>query len=133
MSEKTYEVLEPVRIHRKSRDVGARVVAHPGHVADLVGSGVLREVGDADDDRSNGDSAQFEANTNAGTAMDTTQSGAPDGREDDAQGGEDATQTVIDTVKPADVPPVTKPTKPAAKTSATKPSAKRGAASKARK
>ena len=42
MSEKTYEVLEPVRIHRKSRDVGATVVAHPDHVADLVSSGVLR-------------------------------------------------------------------------------------------
>ena len=36
MSEKTYEVLEPVRIHRKSRDVGATVVAHPDNVDDLV-------------------------------------------------------------------------------------------------
>ncbi|MCA8075564.1 hypothetical protein [Burkholderia cepacia] len=124
MSEKTYEVLEPVRIHRKSRDVGALVVAHPDHVADLVGSGVLREVGDADDDRSNGGGAQLEANTNPDTAMDATQSGATDGHKDGPQGGEGTAPSVKATADVSTALSVTKPTKPAAK---------RGAASKARK
>ncbi|ARL94387.1 hypothetical protein [Burkholderia pseudomallei] len=124
MSEKTYEVLEPVRIHRKSRDVGARVVALPDHVADLVGNGVLREVGDANDDRSARDGAQLETDANRGTSMDATQSGASDGHEDGSQGGEGTGPSMKATVDMSDASAVTKPTKPAAK---------RGAASKARK
>ncbi|MBS6360797.1 hypothetical protein [Burkholderia sp.] len=129
MSEKTYEVLEPVRIHRKSRDVGATVVAHPDHVADLVSSGVLREVGNADEDRSTSAGAQLEANTESGTTMDATQSGASAGREDAAQGSEGAAKPVT----APDVQAVSKPTKPAVKTRSAKPAAKRGAASKGRK
>ncbi|ARL27784.1 hypothetical protein [Burkholderia pseudomallei] len=133
MSEKTYEVLEPVRIHRRSRDVGARVVAHPDHVADLVGSGVLREVGDVDCDRSILDGAQLEADANPGTSMDATQSGASDGHEDGSQGGEGTAPSMKATVDLSDALPATTPTKPAAKPSGTKPGAKRGAASKVRK
>ncbi|WP_176042675.1 hypothetical protein [Burkholderia stabilis] len=133
MSEKTYEVLEPVRIHRRSRDVGTLVVAHPDHVADLVGNGVLREVDDASDDRSVRDGAQLEANANPGTSMDVAQSGVSDGHEDDSQGGESTGSSMNTTAGVSDAAPVTKPTKPAAKTSAAKPSAKRGAAPKARK
>ncbi|UTV56166.1 hypothetical protein [Burkholderia arboris] len=133
MSEKTYEVLEPVRIHRRSRDVGALVVAHPDHVTDLVGNGVLREIGNVDDDRSTGDGSQLEANTNPGTAMDAPESGASVGHEDGAQGGEGTAPSVKTAADVSDVPSVTKSTKPAAKSGATKPAAKRGAASKARK
>lgn len=133
MSEKTYEVLEPVRIHRRSRDVGALVVAHPDHVADLVGNGVLREVGDVDDDRSTGDGSQLEGNAIPGTLMDAAQSCASDGHEDRAQGDEGADRTISDAANASDVAPVSKPTKPAAKSTAKKPAVTRSAAPKGRK
>ncbi|MGK8199522.1 hypothetical protein [Burkholderia cepacia] len=128
MSEKTYEVLEPVRIHRKSRAVGALVDAHPDHVDDLVRSGVLREVGSADGSRAAGNGSQLEADANSGTAMDASQSSTSTGGEGAPQGGEGTKESVTE-AGPA-VPPVTKP---AAKAAATRPAAKRGAAAKGRK
>jgi hypothetical protein len=57
MSEKkTYEVLEPVRLDRRSRAVGDMVEAHPDEVAELVGT-VLREV-DADEGAGEGHGQQ---------------------------------------------------------------------------
>ncbi|WP_069353861.1 hypothetical protein [Burkholderia cenocepacia] len=121
MSEKTYEVLEPVRIHRKSRAVGALVDAHPDHVDDLVRGGVLREVGDADRNRTTDNGSQLEANANSGTTMDASQASTSAGSEGAPQGGEGTKEPVSEAVKPA------------AKTTATRPAAKRGAAPKGRK
>ncbi|VWB94912.1 hypothetical protein BLA13014_04428 [Burkholderia aenigmatica] len=129
MSEKTYEVLEPVRIHRKSRAVGAFVDAHPDHVDDLVRSGVLREVADADGNRAAGDGSQLEADANSGTAMDASQSSTSTGGEGAPQGGEGTKEPVSEAAKSPVVPPITK----SAKTSSTRPAAKRGAAAKGRK
>ncbi|WP_175682538.1 hypothetical protein [Burkholderia cenocepacia] len=128
MSEKTYEVLEPVRIHRKSRAVGAFVDAHPDHVDDLVRSGVLREVGDADGNRAAGNGSQLEADANSGTAMDASQSSTSTGGEGAPQGGEGTKEPV--TEAGTAVPPVTKPVTKAA---ATRPAARRGATAKGRK
>ncbi|WP_322037204.1 hypothetical protein [Burkholderia cepacia] len=133
MSEKTYEVLEPVRIHRKSRDAGSYVVALPDQVTDLVGDGVLREVGDVAEDRATGDGSQLEGSANHGTSMDAAKSGASDEHEDGTQGGEGTDKPVSDAADASGVMPVSKPTKPAAKSSLTKPAAKRGTALKAGK
>ncbi|CAJ3050900.1 Uncharacterised protein [Burkholderia pseudomallei] len=132
MSNTTYEVLAPVRIHRKSRAVGERVVAPPEHVADLVASGVLRAVEAADDDQSARAVALAEASANSGTALDAAKSGASAGNQGSAQGGADATGPVTDDTKAPDTPPVDKATTPAAQSGASKPAAKRGSASKAR-
>ncbi|VWC95975.1 hypothetical protein BLA17378_04902 [Burkholderia aenigmatica] len=129
MSEKTYEVLEPVRIHRKSRAVGAFVDARPDHVDDLVRSGVLREVGAAGGDRAAGNGSQLEADAGSGTAMDASQSSTSAGNEGAPQGGEGTKEPVSEAAKGPVVPRATK----SAKTSATQPAAKRGAAAKGRK
>ncbi|WP_342320491.1 hypothetical protein [Burkholderia pseudomallei] len=132
MSDTTYEVLAPVRIHRKSRAVGERVVGHPDQVADLVASGVLRAVETPDDGQSARAAALAEASANSGAAPDVAKSGASAGNEGSAQGGADATGPVTDVAKAPDTPPVDKATTPAAKSGASKPAAKRGTASKAR-
>ncbi|MCA8478248.1 hypothetical protein [Burkholderia multivorans] len=125
MSEKrSYEVLVPVRFERRSRAVGARIDAHPDHVADLVAGCVLRAVDDAATDRPADDGGRLEGNANSRAAMEAAQPGASTGHEGTPQGSE------------GEVKPVTNPTKASTAQpgdTTTKSATKRSGAQKARK
>ncbi|MEZ7785004.1 hypothetical protein O4A46_24725 [Cupriavidus gilardii] len=78
MSEmKTYEVLAPVRLYRRSRGVGAIVHAHPEDVRDLVGT-TLRELAEDDSGADQGgEGTSGSAAALAGTAPPPSDGHAP--------------------------------------------------------
>ncbi|WP_176332664.1 hypothetical protein [Burkholderia vietnamiensis] len=124
MSEKrSYEVLVPVRFERRSRAVGARIDAHPDHVADLVASCVLRAVDDAATDHPADDAPQLDAGASSRAEMDAAQPGTSTGHEGAPQGSEDEAQPVTDPTKALAAAPV----------DTTKPATKRSGTQKARK
>lgn len=130
MSEKkTYEVVQPIRLERRSHPVGARVHAEPDHVADLVAGGVLREVGDTAEQRPPIDGAQPKAGANPDTALDTASTGTSAGAESSSQAAK-----APDSKAQAnnDKPTRGAVKKPAAKAAASKNATKRGTAAKGR-
>ncbi|MCT9014612.1 hypothetical protein N6G05_13685 [Cupriavidus gilardii] len=78
MSEKKrYEVLERVRLYRRSREVGAIVHAYPDDVSDLVGT-TLRELADDDSGADQtGEDTSGPAAALAGTAPQAADGHAP--------------------------------------------------------
>ncbi|VVD68403.1 hypothetical protein [Pandoraea commovens] len=130
MSEKkTYEVVQPIRLERRSHPIGARVHAEPDHVADLVAGGVLREVGDAVAQQRPTDGAQSKAGANPDAALDT----APKGTSAGVESGSQAAKAPDSTAQATNDQPTRSPVKkPAAKVAASKNAPKRGTAAKSR-
>ena len=130
MSEKkTYEVVQPIRLERRSHPVGAHVHAEPDHVADLVAGGVLRQVGDTVEQPPPIDGAQSKAGANPDATLGTAPPGASAGAESGSQAAK-APDSKAQTTN--DQPTRGAVKKPAAKAAASKSATKRGTAAKGR-